>query len=328
MRFECDSCHTRYTVSDEVVHRKALRIRCRICGSIKIVQDERVVRAASGEFSTRPGTHVSRTRTAGARPAKVARQEARGATPTRPLDAADALGGHTDWYMSIDGEVSGPFSRIAVARRIDEAGPDKHIHVWKEWMPAWKTHEQVQVIARELGQRRSNAAWADLGSMTSRKRHLPDDSSTLPSRGGDPDYEEIGQTPPPQKPLPPVGTKLAMSAVARAGFGLFGPDRSGECADVALLRCTSGALCDSHTRRGTLVAVLAIAGLAVLLVWGALLRTPRARAEGVATLTAPALISTGHERSTPMEMGGCGHRPCTALVHAHETVTSRGLRVQ
>ena len=43
MKFVCDRCQTRYSIADEKVRKKILRIRCKTCGNVIIVQGEPVV---------------------------------------------------------------------------------------------------------------------------------------------------------------------------------------------------------------------------------------------------------------------------------------------
>ena len=47
MKFVCDRCQTRYSIADEKVRQKILRIRCKTCGNVIVVQDERVAAAGS-----------------------------------------------------------------------------------------------------------------------------------------------------------------------------------------------------------------------------------------------------------------------------------------
>jgi predicted Zn finger-like uncharacterized protein len=48
MKFVCDRCQTRYSIADEKVRRKILRIRCKTCGNVIVVQDEAAGFAGAG----------------------------------------------------------------------------------------------------------------------------------------------------------------------------------------------------------------------------------------------------------------------------------------
>lgn len=43
MKFVCDRCQTRYSIADEKVRQKILRIRCKTCGNVILVQDSAAV---------------------------------------------------------------------------------------------------------------------------------------------------------------------------------------------------------------------------------------------------------------------------------------------
>ena len=47
MKFVCDKCNTKYSISDEKVRRKVLKIRCKNCGHIIVVRDP--TRSRTGE---------------------------------------------------------------------------------------------------------------------------------------------------------------------------------------------------------------------------------------------------------------------------------------
>src|SRR4051794_17043472 len=58
MRFTCDSCQARYTIADEKVRGKILRVRCKRCGNAILLKEqddagEDLTPAASAEESTR-----------------------------------------------------------------------------------------------------------------------------------------------------------------------------------------------------------------------------------------------------------------------------------
>jgi predicted Zn finger-like uncharacterized protein len=172
MKFVCDRCQTRYSIADEKVRQKILRIRCKTCGNVIIVQDEQ--RRGSG--TAEPHSHESAQPASGGGPKPVPSSGPKAAPssgpkaaplsgpkaapssgpkpppppPARAGKGADPLGGHVEWYIAVDGERSGPFSRVEVARRIHAAGLGKTVHVWKEGMSGWKLPDEVSVVAREL----------------------------------------------------------------------------------------------------------------------------------------------------------------------------------
>jgi predicted Zn finger-like uncharacterized protein len=176
MKFVCDRCQTRYSIADEKVRQKILRIRCKTCGNVIVVQEGhprgQTADDAHPPEAGRPASSGN-LRAASASGPKVAPGSGRRASPAsrpkpppiplrppssgpkpppppRPAKGSDPLGGHVEWYLAIDGEESGPFSRAEIAKRIQAAGPGKSVHVWKEGMASWKSPQEVSVVAHEL----------------------------------------------------------------------------------------------------------------------------------------------------------------------------------
>ena len=78
MKFHCDRCKTRYSIADERVRGKILKIRCKNCSAVITVKEGGQVAAAS------PRTPEPE----GARP----KAPAAGAAPARPAIPAQSKG--------------------------------------------------------------------------------------------------------------------------------------------------------------------------------------------------------------------------------------------
>ena len=50
MKFSCERCQTRYSIGDEKVKGKVLKIRCKTCGNIIVVREQ--IPTVQGEAST------------------------------------------------------------------------------------------------------------------------------------------------------------------------------------------------------------------------------------------------------------------------------------
>jgi predicted Zn finger-like uncharacterized protein len=148
MKFVCDRCQTRYSIADEKVRQKILRIRCKTCGNVIAVQGERPGSSATS-FTAMPGLSV------GASKVPVAVPQRPGSPPPPPFPSSEAsppapIGGGVEWYVAIHGAQAGPFSRGDAAKRVVTAKAGQAVHVWKEGMTSWKPAREVSVIAREL----------------------------------------------------------------------------------------------------------------------------------------------------------------------------------
>jgi predicted Zn finger-like uncharacterized protein len=71
MKFVCDRCQTRYSIADEKVRQKILRIRCKTCGNVIVVQDERIAAAAASSSSSLPKVAPASPRSATLAPGSI-----------------------------------------------------------------------------------------------------------------------------------------------------------------------------------------------------------------------------------------------------------------
>ena len=132
MKFVCDRCHTRYSIADEKVRQRILRIRCKTCSNVITVQAGAVVTGAQDSpkrqepvvgspSASRPSSRLS-------------------LPPTRPQE----------WFVAVDGAEQGPLSCTTAAKYIVSLKPEQSVHVWKEGMDGWKRPKDVAIIAQEI----------------------------------------------------------------------------------------------------------------------------------------------------------------------------------
>ena len=134
MKFVCDRCQTRYTIADEKVRQRILRIRCKTCGNVITVQ--------SGEVPPGP-QDASRRPEPGA--------WASSALPSRPSSWLSRIPPDSqEWFVAVDGAEQGPLSCTDAARIIVSLKPEQLVHVWKEGMDGWKRPKDVAIIAQEI----------------------------------------------------------------------------------------------------------------------------------------------------------------------------------
>ncbi|HVZ72545.1 MAG TPA: GYF domain-containing protein [Polyangia bacterium] len=105
MKIVCDSCGTKYSISDDKVRGKVFKIRCKKCSHII------VVRGQEG------GSGVA-------------------AAPTAPEPAAAAAEGG-GWHLVVDGDQVGPISDADVRARIERGEINAETYVWKEGFADW-----------------------------------------------------------------------------------------------------------------------------------------------------------------------------------------------
>src|SRR4051812_3808562 len=101
MKIVCDSCGTKYSISDDKVRGKVFKIRCKKCSHIIVVRG---------------------TNEAAAAPAAAA-----------PVAAADAGG----WHLVVDGDQVGPVPESDIKARIERGEINGETYVWKEGFADW-----------------------------------------------------------------------------------------------------------------------------------------------------------------------------------------------
>jgi predicted Zn finger-like uncharacterized protein len=101
MKIICDSCGTKYSISDDKVRGKVFKIRCKKCSHIIVVR--------GGE----------------------SQEEASAAAPAA---AAPADGG---WHIVVEGEQVGPISEADVRARVERGEIRGDTYIWKEGFADW-----------------------------------------------------------------------------------------------------------------------------------------------------------------------------------------------
>ncbi|WP_373044913.1 GYF domain-containing protein [Vulgatibacter sp.] len=169
MRFACESCLTRYTLADEKVQGRVLKIRCKNCGTVMVVRDPALAQpepATFGDEATRTLSASEAMRLAaaagaaapsafdqvGGPPAEPAWDE----QATRTMDAAEAQRlaraeePGAEWYAMRNGEQLGPMSRDELAMELASGGLTARNYVWREGMGDWQRLEGVDELVALL----------------------------------------------------------------------------------------------------------------------------------------------------------------------------------
>jgi predicted Zn finger-like uncharacterized protein len=100
MKIVCDSCGTKYSISDDKVRGKVFKIRCKKCSHIIVVR----------------GTNEA------------------AAAPAAAAQAAPADGG---WHLVVDGDQVGPVPESDIRGRIERGEINAETYLWKEGFADW-----------------------------------------------------------------------------------------------------------------------------------------------------------------------------------------------
>src|SRR5262245_40403764 len=136
MKFQCERCKTRYSIADEKVRGKILKIRCKSCEAIITVREGGAQRQAP-----EPGPAMQRARAlprtvevAAVSGSQVAVQAAPEPKPAEP-----------EWYLSVDGSQEGPFSAEQAQARVARKAPNVEMFAWRDDFTEWLPVEDVPV---------------------------------------------------------------------------------------------------------------------------------------------------------------------------------------
>jgi predicted Zn finger-like uncharacterized protein len=135
VKFLCDRCKTRYSIGDDRVRGKILKIRCKNCANVI------TVREGLGE----PDEVGARGRgTTGSPPiASSAPANALGAAFAQQMTTKPPAALEEEWYVSIDGEQSGPFTLADAQRWITAKPHDADLHCWSEGFDDWLPVDKI-----------------------------------------------------------------------------------------------------------------------------------------------------------------------------------------
>jgi predicted Zn finger-like uncharacterized protein len=235
MKFQCDRCKTRYSIADEKVRGKVLKIRCKNCASIITVRE-------GGPSEVKAG-HDERAAPARPRAAAVAAPRVTQApvlarafekamvapVPDPGGDLDDEIGGEKttvgetpmpmlvdEWYLSVDGSQDGPFTVAQAQRRVGEMPPGEEMHAWRDgfddWLPVERVPELASYVKSKPAPRRVGAP--PMAAAASAGMSL---SKTIAGVGPD---ARAARTAPTRSALEDINTPLPLSELAAAAAGI------------------------------------------------------------------------------------------------------------
>jgi predicted Zn finger-like uncharacterized protein len=141
VKFLCDRCKTRYSIGDDRVRGKILKIRCKNCANVITVREGMTDEGAADVAAPQRG----RPTTGAPNPAHTSVADggsalgaAFAAQLTKPPAALEE-----EWYVSIDGEQQGPFNLTAAQKWIGTQPHDADLYCWSEGFDDWLPVDKV-----------------------------------------------------------------------------------------------------------------------------------------------------------------------------------------
>ena len=184
MKFVCDRCQTKYSIADDKVRGKVLKVRCKTCQNVITVREagakpssaslepvrsshaslapvrsaqapaRRPSSAAIPTLGDSPDAESERTHIAAVPTAFMAElAQGRRSTPPPPPPLGDGI----EWFLALEGAQQGPFTRKLLVDRLLALPKDADVHVWNDRMDGWKPPALVPDVASDLAARRAPA---------------------------------------------------------------------------------------------------------------------------------------------------------------------------
>ena len=132
VKFLCDRCKTRYSIGEERVRGKILKIRCKNCANVITVR-EGMPEPLGDDRRGRPTTGAP-----GGDSAHGALGQAFATQLAKPPPALIE-----EWYVSIDGQQAGPFSLVDAQRWVASKPQTAELHCWSEGFDDWLPVDKV-----------------------------------------------------------------------------------------------------------------------------------------------------------------------------------------
>ncbi len=118
MKFYCDNCHAKYSISDEKVRGKVLKVRCKKCSNVITVREPRAPEAKAPQKKAPP-------------------------RPPAPQQIA--------WYYAINGQSFGPYEADTLREMIASGEVGDAAYIWQEGFGStWKPVRDVPTFAPAL----------------------------------------------------------------------------------------------------------------------------------------------------------------------------------
>ncbi|HUS31172.1 MAG TPA: GYF domain-containing protein [Kofleriaceae bacterium] len=138
MKFLCDKCKTRYSIGEDRVRGKILKIRCKNCANVITVREGMDGAEVPGD---RPRTPTGGQPAVSAAPAGGGALGAAFQSQMASSKPPPAL--EEEWYVSIDGVQSGPLSLTDAQKWVSAKPFDAELHCWSEGFDDWLPVDKV-----------------------------------------------------------------------------------------------------------------------------------------------------------------------------------------
>ena len=155
MNFSCNKCQRRYSIADEKVRGKTVKVRCKNCQNVISVEgppaeaeeSTRVVSLADVERLREQDRSLAEEESSAAvvQPAPAA---AAGMSwedePTRTMPLRDA---RSPWFVMVKSKQEGPLDEGALSELVASGAVTARSYFWQQGMPDWKRGQDIPELA-------------------------------------------------------------------------------------------------------------------------------------------------------------------------------------
>ncbi|MBN2724508.1 MAG: zinc-ribbon domain-containing protein [Deltaproteobacteria bacterium] len=156
MNFICDKCTTRYSIPDEKVAGKILKLRCKKCGNTIVLKDPKATSELSRVAKTDEGHVLLQNAFKQSLSKQLSTTERSGITDdidtssnadktqiARIPGFNESVPHEEEWYLADSRGQAGPMTLSELIARIKRGEPDPEAVVWKDGFRDWLTIDMV-----------------------------------------------------------------------------------------------------------------------------------------------------------------------------------------
>lgn len=144
MKFYCDNCQTKYSIADEKVRGKVLKIRCKKCSEIITVREPK--RPDVRRSQSQQGGSASSAPQDGGRKQPRKSKGSKAPPPAPPPSPPRQV----EWHYSVNGQSFGPVSKQELDDMLAGGELGDATYVWNETYTDWKRVKGVDAFSEAL----------------------------------------------------------------------------------------------------------------------------------------------------------------------------------
>ncbi len=154
MNFSCNKCQRRYSIADDKVRGKTVKVRCKNCQNVISVEgppaeaeeSTRVVSLEDVERLREQDRSLAQVESAVTQVGPVAAAASRSweDTPTRTMPLRDT---RSPWFVMVKNKQEGPLDAGVLAELVASGSVTARSYFWQQGMPDWKRGQDIPELA-------------------------------------------------------------------------------------------------------------------------------------------------------------------------------------